>query len=231
MMSLSSVVSSILPRRAKEWIKTRAEIRYWRRCQSVEATLANSHYEYFYTALFGLEREDYAGKAVLDVGCGPRGSLEWATGAKDRVGLDPLADSYRALGTDSHAMRYVCAPAEAMPLEDGSFDIVTSFNSLDHVEDPVRAARELVRVLAPGGTLLLIVEVEHEATLTEPHRLHSDTTTRLFPDMELAWEARYRMDDTRGMYEQIRRDDRVDGDMLDEAHILVARLHKPAAAA
>ena len=32
-----------------------------------------------YTVVFGLTRDDFAGKAVLDVGCGPRGSLEWAT--------------------------------------------------------------------------------------------------------------------------------------------------------
>jgi len=227
-MSLSSLVASCLSPRMREWIKARAEIRYWRRRQRAEDVLDNQHYEYFYTTLFGLDHADYAGKAVLDVGCGPRGSLEWAVGARERVGLDPLVDSYRALGIDRHAMRYVCAPAESIPFADGHFDIVTSFNSLDHVEDPERAARELARVLAPGGLLLLIVEVEHEATLTEPHRLLADSAARLFPGMAPEWEARYRMDDVRGIYDQIRQDDRIGEGMLGEAHILAARLRKSA---
>ena len=225
-MSLSSALSTVMPLRVREWIKARAEMRYWRRRYGEENVLGNQHYEYFYTTLFGLERQNYSGKKVLDVGCGPRGSLEWAVDAKERVGVDPLVDSYRQLGIDLHAMRYVCAPAEAIPFGDGYFDIVTSFNSLDHVQDPEKAAEELVRVLAPGGLLLLIVEVEHEATLTEPHRLRADCAGQLFPRAEVLWEARYRMDD-KDMYGQIKRGDRFDGDVHGDAHILAAKLRKP----
>lgn len=53
--------------------------------------------------------EELAGRRVLDVGCGPRGSLEWADRARVRVGLDPLVDAYRELGVADHAMGYVAA--------------------------------------------------------------------------------------------------------------------------
>ena len=39
--------------------------------------------------------------------------------------------------------------------EDGSFQAVICLEVLEHVRDPFRAAAELRRVLAPGGTLLL----------------------------------------------------------------------------
>ena len=31
---------------------------------------------------------------TTDIGCGPRGSLEWATMAAERVGLDPPVNKY-----------------------------------------------------------------------------------------------------------------------------------------
>lgn len=56
---------------------------------------------------FGLDNDYYNGKKILDIGCGPRGSLEWADKAKERIGLDPLVDDYVKLGTDKHMMNYV----------------------------------------------------------------------------------------------------------------------------
>jgi ubiquinone/menaquinone biosynthesis C-methylase UbiE len=115
---------------------------------------------------------------MLDIGCGPVGSLEWADRARVRVGLDPLVDSYRALGIADHAMRYVAAQAECMPFADGSFDIVSSFNSLDHVDDLDETIAEITRLLAPGGRFLLLVEVNHPPTLTEPITLGWDVVDR-----------------------------------------------------
>jgi SAM-dependent methyltransferase len=99
-----------------------------------------------FTDLVGLDAGFYRGKAVLDIGCGPRGSLEWADEASRRVGLDPLADDYRELGTDAHAMDYVAAGSEAMPFGDGEFDVVATINSLDHVDDLGRTVAEIKRV-------------------------------------------------------------------------------------
>ena len=135
----------------------------------------------------GLEPNFYAGKDVLDIGCGPRGGLNWADMARRRVGLDPLADDYRELGIDSHPMEYIAAGAERMPFEDASFDIVASLNSLDHVDDLEAAIEEIKRVLRPGGYLVLVVEVGHEPTWSEPQMISWDVCARFGP--EATWSA------------------------------------------
>lgn len=111
------------------------ELMYWKSVARREGQLANDHYQRIYTSLLGLDVSFYAGKRILDIGCGPRGTLEWADMAAERVGLDPLVESYRALGIDQHKMRYVNAPSEQIPFEDGHFDVILSLNSLDHVDD------------------------------------------------------------------------------------------------
>ena len=78
--------------------KREMEIRYWRKRQQAERVLRHDHHAWFDTEAFALSPRDYAGKRVLDIGCGPRGSLEWADGAAERVGLDPLVEDYRSLG-------------------------------------------------------------------------------------------------------------------------------------
>src|SRR6202000_2680937 len=82
----------LMPSAAQTKLKEWKELRYWRRKQAQETNLTNLHYAYFYTQCFGLGLQDYRGHRILDVGCGPRGSLEWATTATEAVGVDPLAD-------------------------------------------------------------------------------------------------------------------------------------------
>jgi SAM-dependent methyltransferase len=172
--------------------KAAAELSFWRRRHEIEGSLVGPHYEHFFTAHFGLDRTFFVGKRLLDIGCGPRGSLEWAHMAAERVGLDPLADAYRELGIEAHAMSYVAAPAEAVPFEDGRFDVVSLLNALDHVDDVDAAIIEVSRVTKPGGTLLLVVEVGHEPTPTEPQVLDWDVLER-FDGWNVTWQKRNAM--------------------------------------
>ena len=162
-----------LPPRLRTWVKRRGEARYWKKLVD-DPTGRNTHFEFFFTEYFGLDRDFYEGKAILDIGCGPRGSLEWATGARERIGADPLADEYLALGADKQSMRYVQTEVENLPFPDDHFDVVSSFNSLDHVENVETAVSEIGRVIRQGGTFLLLVEVGHKPTWTEPHNLAPD---------------------------------------------------------
>lgn len=155
-------------------LKGRHELSYWTGRKQAEGTLANAHYEHFYTRHFGLERAAYDDAVILDIGCGPRGSLEWAGNAARRYGVDPLANEYLLLGAIDHGMRYLCAPSERIPVPDGYCDAVFSFNSLDHVEDVDATLREIARITRPGGIFLLLVEVHHEPTPCEPHCLTPD---------------------------------------------------------
>jgi SAM-dependent methyltransferase len=192
-----------VPRRREPGTKQEAELAYWTHRRRVEGELGHMHYEAFYTGAFGLTPDDYAGKRVLDIGCGPRGSLEWADMALERVGLDPLVDGYRRLGIKRHAMSYVAAGAEAMPFDDEHFDIVVAFNSLDHVDDVDAAILEMTRVTRRGGTGLLLVEVNHAPTLTEPQTLELDVLDR-FSDWQVEFSRRTGIDDAHQVYESWR---------------------------
>ena len=158
------------------------ELDYWKSRYRAEGPLHGSHFQRFYTDVFGLTTDDYAGKKILDIGCGPRGSLEWANMAEERVGLDPLADKYMKLGAANHKMTYVASPSEQIPFPDGHFDIVTSFNSLDHVDDLARTIHEIKRVAKPNGRFLLIVEIDHPPTPTEPLTLTKDILNSFAPE-------------------------------------------------
>jgi SAM-dependent methyltransferase len=165
----------------------RAELNFWRARPDL---VSDSHREWVFTQCFGIDRDWYAGKRMLDVGCGPRGSLDWATHAAARVGLDPLADRYIELGVDPSAMEYVTGVAERMPFGDASFDVVSSINSLDHVDNVRNAVEETMRVLAPGGLLLLATELNHRARLTEPQTFGWEIVDAYSPPLELLEERR-----------------------------------------
>jgi len=200
--------------RMERWVRWRprprqskdaAELAYWRERAAQEGTLGYDHYERVFTDHFELTTAFFSGKRVLDVGCGPRGSLEWADGAAERVGLDPLVDRYRELGIDRHAMRYVSAPAERMPLADAAFDIVATLNSLDHVDDVGGAVAEITRVAAPGATWLLTVEVGHAPTATEPHALEWDVIDG-FAEWQVDWSVRNGLRSDHDIYASIDED-------------------------
>jgi SAM-dependent methyltransferase len=84
---------------------------------------------------------------LLDVGCGWRPyEKTFFAGATKYVGLDYLTDRSKP---------DVIGSAQAIPLEDNSFDTVVSTEVLEHVPDPLQAMREMRRVLKPGGYLIL----------------------------------------------------------------------------
>ncbi len=178
--ALTPVCRRLAPIAWKEY----SELAYWKCVTRAAGRLRNDHYQHFYTAHFGLDVSFYQNKVVLDIGCGPRGSLAWATMAERRIGIDPLADDYVRLGANPNEMEYVAAYSERLPIADAACDVVCSFNSLDHVRNVAHTIREIKRVTRPGGLFLLLVEVNHRPTACEPHQLHPTALEALRPEFD-----------------------------------------------
>jgi ubiquinone/menaquinone biosynthesis C-methylase UbiE len=102
------------------------------------------------------------GERVLDVACGtgivtrlaaeqvgPKGAV---AGLDMNPGMLAVARSIRSSGA---AIEWHEGNAEALPLADGSFDVVVSSLGLQFVSDKASALREMSRVLAPGGRVAI----------------------------------------------------------------------------
>jgi SAM-dependent methyltransferase len=105
------------------------------------------------------------GKRLLDIGSGYGVFLsvtEDKTGA-NVFGLEPAPQEF--FGTINGCKMFfnlkgktpsvVSADGEAIPFKDNSFDVICSFNAIEHSRNPERVIDETVRVLAPGGYAVL----------------------------------------------------------------------------
>ncbi|MCP5348426.1 MAG: methyltransferase domain-containing protein [Gammaproteobacteria bacterium] len=73
-----------------------------------------------------------------------------------------------------------------IPAADDSFDTVLSMSVLEHVDDPVKVAQEMFRVLKPGGQLYVEVPfiLFYHGYPSDFTRWTSDGLKKLFPDLE-----------------------------------------------
>lgn len=102
-----------------------------------------------------------AGQRVLDIACGSGNAALAAARRGCRVtGLDyapSLLERARArAAAEGVEVEWVEGDAEALPFPDGTFDAVLSVVGVMFAPDQEAAARELVRVCKPGGTIALI---------------------------------------------------------------------------
>lgn len=96
------------------------------------------------------------GAQVLDAGCGSGyGSAELAKTGASVTGADISAEAV-AMARERYAgIRFVEAPCEALPLDAASFDLVTAFEVIEHLERWQELLREAGRVLKADGVLLV----------------------------------------------------------------------------
>jgi 2-polyprenyl-3-methyl-5-hydroxy-6-metoxy-1,4-benzoquinol methylase len=101
-----------------------------------------------------------AGKRVLDVGTGDGTyAIEAAADGALVTAIDsqqPMLDAAQARAAQRGlSVTFQRGRAEAIPFDDGSFDVVLAVTVLCFVPEAAAAVREMARVLAPGGRLLL----------------------------------------------------------------------------
>jgi ubiquinone/menaquinone biosynthesis C-methylase UbiE len=134
----------------------------------VTSTAAEVYDDFFVPALFAqwadrvVEAADLReGERVLDVACG--------TGVLARAAAQRVGASGGVVGVDSNegmlavalrrapALDWRHATAEALPVDDASFDAVVSQFGLMFFEDRTSALREMLRAMRPGGRLVIAV--------------------------------------------------------------------------
>jgi SAM-dependent methyltransferase len=93
---------------------------------------------------------------ILDVGCGTGANLLMLSEYGEAEGVDVSEDALafcRERGLD----KVTLGAGEELPYEDATFDLVTAFDVVEHMDDDLAGLREMRRVLRPGGRVLLFV--------------------------------------------------------------------------
>jgi SAM-dependent methyltransferase len=96
------------------------------------------------------------GRSVLDAACGEGygSAILAAAGAASVVGVDVDPETVEHARA-RHGIDARRADVADLPFDDGAFELVVSFETIEHVPDPERALAEMRRVLSPEGTLVV----------------------------------------------------------------------------
>ena len=93
---------------------------------------------------------------ILDVGCGTGANLLMLSQFGDAEGVD-ISEDALAFCRERGLEKVKLGAGEALPYDDGTFDLVTALDVVEHMDDDLAGLREMRRVLRPGGRVLLFV--------------------------------------------------------------------------
>jgi SAM-dependent methyltransferase len=182
---LNSILSQLYSRLSLD--KYRSELAYWRIRHILEGgRFRNDHFRRLMLGMAEETNDDFLkDKCVADFGCGPRGSLEWIRQPCRKIGLDVLAERYQTLfrqDIQSHAMDYIPTSETEIPVASASIGVLFSINALDHVKHLDIMAKEILRILKPGGLFIASINLNQPPTPTEPWTLTEELMQGLFLD-------------------------------------------------
>jgi ubiquinone/menaquinone biosynthesis C-methylase UbiE len=115
------------------------------------------------------------GERAIDVGCGPGIVVAALRGeGVEALGIDLTAEMLReARGAGGS---YVRGDVARIPFRDGVFDLAVCRNTVHHLSDPPGVAREVARVLRPGGRMVI---EDMQAPEDAARRAYHETIERL----------------------------------------------------
>lgn len=163
----------------EKFMKYQAELNYWQsRYIAENNNFENAWYRQLMMAMLSITNESIMdNKIILDFGCGPRGSLAWATTAKLRIGADVLIPTYlKNFGQTmiKHNMLYLTSTEEHIPVPADTIDILFTINSLDHTDNLNTMCSELLRILKPGGIFVGSFNLNEPISICEPQTLNEN---------------------------------------------------------
>lgn len=129
---------------------------------------------------------------LLDVGCGQgawsRTLTPYLPQVREVVGVDReerwVNEAGQSVTSETGpSYRYMTALADALPFPDAHFEVATCQTVLIHMSDPQAVINEMLRVLAPGGLLLLVEPCNRATQVTQKswtYDEHPDLTIERF---------------------------------------------------
>jgi ubiquinone/menaquinone biosynthesis C-methylase UbiE len=103
-------------------------------------------------------RSTFGGR-LLDVGCGTGFVIDLAAGLFDQIdGVDITSAMLARVDTSRGNIRVHEADASRLPFDSGTFDVVSAYSFIHHLDDQGPVLRELSRVLRHGGALYIDLE-------------------------------------------------------------------------
>jgi SAM-dependent methyltransferase len=131
--------------------------------------------------------DSLAAARVLEIGIGTGNVLSSLHGSFVRLGIDPSRGMLELAAHHSHLL-LACGFAESLPFAAASIDLAYSVDVIHHIVDRARAAREIARILRPGGRLLIATDSQDDIAARIPLSSHFPETIeierRRYPPIE-----------------------------------------------
>ncbi len=129
------------------------------------------------------------GKKVLDTGCGlGYGAAYMAQHANEITGIDYDAETIENNKKEYASIKnisFVQGSIPPLPFPDNSFDVVTSFQFIEHIHLRKEFTKECLRVVKPGGKVLITTPNIKRSLARNPFHIHEYTFDEMNKEVSL----------------------------------------------
>jgi len=133
-----------------------SEVRFDSSKASQQSLRRLSPYWGLHVARYQFARPHVGNSLVLDIACGTGYGLAiLRTQARSVVGVDVDVETVRKARRSSEGLEFVAGDGCILPFVDESFEAITSFETLEHLENRTQFLSELRRVLKPEGVCII----------------------------------------------------------------------------
>ncbi len=130
-----------------------------------------------------------AGKDVLDVGCGlAYGASLMAQSAKKITGIDydtEVIEQNRQNYSSITNIDFKQGAVPPLPFPDESFDVVTTFQFIEHIHHRKEFTKECLRVVKKGGKVLITTPNTKRSLARNPFHIHEYTFDEMNKEVSL----------------------------------------------